>query len=389
MKLPKVLRAFAVLLTSALILSLSAEPVAGNSLLQDGDSLPPVTEDKPHSANEYLYQELSRSAEEIILFDFKIHTKDIGKLYADLLNNSPELFYVDGRLSYSYDADSTVIAVRPCYRSSGDTLKTERELYARTVAELTEGITDNMKDAEKALLLHDRIISRFDYDTEYKNYDALSMFRDGVGVCQAYALAYIATCRAVGLKADFVASEEMRHAWNTVCIDGKYYHADLTHDDPIITEKPSDERLYVVRHEAFLRSDAGMAALGYVGYTAERICNDTSFEREDGRGVLENIHGEVKLYDGIIYAIDEERRVLRLDFVSDCNLTPLPRSDANGDGTLDLFDLIHIRKYIDGKEEHLSPATLPENFYADSTCDGEDILCRTREYLLESMLSDK
>ena len=72
MKLPKPLRAFAVLLTSALILSLSAEPVAGNSLLQDSDSLPPVTEDKSQSAKEYLYQELSRSAEEIILFDFKI-----------------------------------------------------------------------------------------------------------------------------------------------------------------------------------------------------------------------------------------------------------------------------------------------------------------------------
>ena len=44
----------------------------------------------------------------------------------------------------------------------------------------------------------------------------------------------------------------MNHIWNLIKIDGKWYHVDVTWDDPIM-DKPGR-----VKHDNFLRSDDGI-----------------------------------------------------------------------------------------------------------------------------------
>ena len=55
------------------------------------------------------------------------------------------------------------------------------------------------------------------------------------------------------------------HQWNMVCIDGTWYHVDVTWDDPTPDQGTHGE----VSREHFLRSDDSMRALGYYGWSAE------------------------------------------------------------------------------------------------------------------------
>ena len=61
-------------------------------------------------------------------------------------------------------------------------------------------------------------------------------------------------------------SQSQNHMWNVVCIDGKYYHLDLTWDDPVL-EKGGN----VIQHDYFNVTDAQIAAT-HSGYTNANAC---------------------------------------------------------------------------------------------------------------------
>ena len=80
-----------------------------------------------------------------------------------------------------------------------------------------------------------------------------------------------------------MVSPAMDHAWNHVRVDGEWYHVDVTRDDPIPAEGGSP----AVNHTRLLRSDGGMAALGYYGYSCpvEHTCTSDRFETAEGGGL--------------------------------------------------------------------------------------------------------
>ena len=55
----------------------------------------------------------------------------------------------------------------------------------------------------------------------------------GIGVCQSYACTYMYILNSLGIDCYFVPSDEMRHGWNIVRINGQLYHVDCTYDDPV------------------------------------------------------------------------------------------------------------------------------------------------------------
>ncbi len=260
------------------------------------------------TAADRLREGLLACAPAIDLADCHLPASEVGALYASVLYDDPALFHVALRLSYgtatantlsekdnSVSSVTVVTTVYPTYTLTGEALVRARAFYRDTI----EGILSDMEaafsghppcEAAIALYLHDTLADRYAYDTRSPgtpgigdaagdtapNADAYRLFRDGVGVCQAYALAYMALCRAAGLEACFVSSPAMNHAWNHVRIDGRWYHVDVTRDDPIV---PSGAAA-VVTHTRLLRSDAGMAAMGYTGAScpAGHTCTDRRYE---------------------------------------------------------------------------------------------------------------
>ena len=248
-----------------------------------------------------LLEGLTDCREAIDLSGASLPVSELGRVYLTILHSHPELFHVAPRLSYSYterDGTRAVAEVYPAYTLTGDALTAAREFYRDTLAailaemELTFG-SHPRTEADTVLYLHDYLADRYTYDTRAQfpntdapraaNADAYTFLRDGAGVCQAYALTFLALCRGAGLEADLVVSDAMDHAWNHVRVDGEWYHVDVTRDDPIPAAEGADE----VNHLRILRSDGGMEALGYHGFScaAGHTCTDGRYEAaEEGTG---------------------------------------------------------------------------------------------------------
>lgn len=98
---------------------------------------------------------------------------------------------------------------------------------------VSECITDDMSEFEKALALHDWLINNADYSSYRTFFGAEGVLVYGEGVCQSYTDAYAMLLDQVGISHQAVVSSSMDHAWNLVQLDGEWYHIDVTWDDPV------------------------------------------------------------------------------------------------------------------------------------------------------------
>lgn len=104
-------------------------------------------------------------------------------------------------------------------------------------------INNNMTDYEKEKAIHDYMVLNYKYDQEgltagtltNRSHSVTGLINDKKGVCEAYANTFMLLCRLSGIKCDLVTGtvDNVKHAWNIVCLDGEYYHIDVTNDDPI------------------------------------------------------------------------------------------------------------------------------------------------------------
>ena len=99
-------------------------------------------------------------------------------------------------------------------------------------------ITEDMSDYNRALALHDWLIYNANYDYTYTHYEAAGVLLYGTGVCDSYARAYLMLCTAAGLECVYVSGTAYSdgvwgsHGWNLVKLGGSWYHVDCTWDDP-------------------------------------------------------------------------------------------------------------------------------------------------------------
>lgn len=127
-----------------------------------------------------------------------------------------------------------------------------------------ENVVAEGKDVEtKALILHDYIAKTYEYDVEFiyannkvkDSYTSGGLLKNRIGVCQAYAYLYMYVLNLFDIPCTTVSSEAMNHMWNLIPIDGKYYHVDITWDDP------TPDLLGCVEHTYFLLSDQQIQGL--------------------------------------------------------------------------------------------------------------------------------
>ena len=298
-----------------------------------------------------LAEGLTACSESIDLQGASLTPSELGRIYAELLLDRPELFHVAARLSYTYrdlwvegELLRVVERVYPSYTLTGTALTAARALYRATLTALlgemdvSRGET-HPGEAERVLWIHDLLADRYAYDTRPAgNADAYTLLRDGVGVCQAYALVFLALCRGAGLEADVVVSATMDHAWNHVRVDGVWYHVDVTRDDPI----PSTGGREEVNHTRLLRSDGGMAVLGYHGYScaAGHSCTDTRFE-SDGGGRLDGISTPLTPISTGWIGVGDGEGIVGVRF-SETGIFVGEVGDVNVDGRTDPVDLLAL-----------------------------------------------
>ncbi len=222
------------------------------------------------TAEEALYQGLYDQEETIWLGRYQLDEPALQNLWNRVVCDSPELFYLGGTYEYAMSG-GRVLYASPAYTLTGDALADARAEYDRTIADILSGLDEAWTDAETALYLHDYMVTHYTYDESLTGYDAYQMLMEGTGVCQAYTLTYQALLREAGIDCRYVLSDEMDHSWNLVNIDGAWYHADLTFDDPTC------DRLGRANHDYFLVSDKKLAA-DHPGMESPFPCTSTAYD---------------------------------------------------------------------------------------------------------------
>lgn len=257
-----------------------------------------------------IYEAIDAQQSYLDVSGWQIKDYEIMYIFTDVMYNSPEFFYADQKLVYRYNTKGYVTSLSFSYNMSY-TKRTEcKAFYEQEISYLVQEVEAfALSDAEKALYVHDALISSYAYDTEETIFDAYNFLKERKGVCQAYALCYIAIMRELDIPCFMVVSKEMNHSWNMVQIDGEWYHVDLVFDDP------QPDRPGQVLHDHFLLSDAGIAADHgqgtHWGWRSMIVCQD---ERYADRFWQTSDTRMLYMNDNWYYVNDNERQLYRTFF---------------------------------------------------------------------------
>ncbi len=176
----------------------------------------------------------------------------LDKLYHYLKYRYGELFaFVGGSFSRSGEY---LNSFAPKYALEASDYAAARDFYNRELDAIVAQVPAGATPAQKVLFIHDYLAAHYEYDYRAEpNYDAYSFLQEGKGVCQAYMLVFSALMDKLGIPVSYVESDNLNHAWNVVRLDGKWYHVDVTWDDPTID---GADILGAAQHDYFLLSDA-------------------------------------------------------------------------------------------------------------------------------------
>lgn len=130
----------------------------------------------------------------------------------------------------------------------------QREALATKVKSLAEACraSNPETDYAAALWMHDWLIQNADYDTSYTEYEPEGVLLRGKGVCQSYSLAYLLLLNQLDIECQYVVSASMNHSWNLVKLGGKWYHVDVTWDDP---QGGMENHAYFCLSDAYMKRD--------------------------------------------------------------------------------------------------------------------------------------
>ena len=269
----------------------------GTASTEDMVSSASVDED----ALDYVVRMHRSGADEILLYDrgYKVKTTELYSLQQARLYAAPDLFYVSNRYSYSNYSNGYVYAIYPQYTMTGSTLTRAKAEYNSMIEHITEQAEGLDSDLELALFYHEYIVANYEYDNDLGIFDAYTMLKQKEGVCQAYTLLYAELLNRAGIDNTAVISDGLVHVWNALEINGRWFLADLTWDDPIY-DIPGR-----VNHNYFLRS---MGQFGHL-YNGTR-----DWVVADGRSLSYSTYydsafwcsyeGWVHPYEGKVYYMD-------------------------------------------------------------------------------------
>lgn len=166
-----------------------------------------------------------------------------------VLNNYVHPYNSSNSIKLNYGGDYTIgITINRAY--SDDDIKAINEVVDKIIK---EKITNNMPTREKIRVIHDYIIDHTEYDklkydnkqdNTYKSNTAYGVLIQGYGTCNGYADAMAIFLNKLNIINYKISNDD--HIWNLVYLDGKWYHLDLTWDDPISDINVSRDTYFLI-----------------------------------------------------------------------------------------------------------------------------------------------
>lgn len=223
--------------------------------------------------------------------NYQTEYEKLRAMMGEVVNETPYIFYA--ATSYTVSRNSATDQIVKIGLSYTDEYKKEDGTIRKTkikntrakldaaVQDALASVNDSMTKVEKAMVLHDYIVSNTTYTKNTSKQFRLTeigVFLKHKANCQGYALAYGILMDKIGIPVKYVSSDKMSHMWNMIKIGGKWYHVDVTWDDPVDSNDSLDQ-YGLVKHNNFLCSSAKLGKTGHSGFDGS-LATSTKYDKK-------------------------------------------------------------------------------------------------------------
>lgn len=260
------------------------------------------------SAEEQCRQEIkemltSGDASEHNLSAYNLSYSQVNTIYNDLITGECRLAYT------AYDGCSLCastngkIVLKVSMAHANNNFSTTYPKLVSSVNEIISAMPSGLSEADKALYLHDQLISKTVYKDGTPSSTAVGPLVYGYGICTGYADAYALLLNQVGIDSVLVCNNGASHTWNYVDVDGQWYHVDPTWDDSASGERNhtyfllNDSEVKSVRsHNTWVTADSSTISSTSTAFadsyirnvTGKMIYDNGSWYYADGNSIKAN-----------------------------------------------------------------------------------------------------
>lgn len=210
----------------------------------------------------FYYSRLSRHEQEAydILFNGLMdHKSSISfpmKYYDNIFDilvfvcsDYPELFYVDTKATFGTDGRHAYM--KPSYTVETNAIGKMWGDIEAAYSDYEQRLPNNPTDWDKALIAYEFLIERCEYTILDRSFGIYSALCNNNASCTEYSAAYEFLLKRSNVPCGIIHGNAGKkgkgygpHAWNIVCIDGKWGWVDVTWGDPIMNGKDQRYRSY-------------------------------------------------------------------------------------------------------------------------------------------------